>query len=159
MSKRSAGQGGVCGRVFLLLPPFGEIVLRQDSPRPSGTPLINAGGKGAVLCPSLRMTWSGAVLPALRCFFCRGRKVWKELEKVSASCYLCFFGGIFGETGFGGAFQNISEDRILRNWETVILYRYESIFCAKFVQSIWFPVDKSAGLLYYNIIPMPQARR
>ena len=49
MSKRSAGQGGVCGRVLLLLQAFGEFVLRQDSPRPSGTPLINAGGKGMVL--------------------------------------------------------------------------------------------------------------
>ena len=50
MSKRSAGQGGVCGRVLRLLQPFGEIAVRQDSPRPSGTPLINAGGaRGAVL--------------------------------------------------------------------------------------------------------------
>ena len=49
MSKRSAGQGGVCGIVFLLLQPFGEFELRLDSPRPSGTPLINAGGKGTVL--------------------------------------------------------------------------------------------------------------
>ena len=49
MSKRSAGQGGVCGGVFHLLQPSGEFVLRQDSPRPSGTPLINAGGKGIVL--------------------------------------------------------------------------------------------------------------
>ena len=48
MSKRSAGQGGVCGTVLLLLPRLGEFALRQDSPRPSGTPLINAGGKGAV---------------------------------------------------------------------------------------------------------------
>ena len=46
MSKRSAGQGGVCGTGSLLLKPFGEIAVRQDSPRPSGTPLINAGGKG-----------------------------------------------------------------------------------------------------------------
>ena len=29
--------------------PFGEFAVRQDSPRPSGTPLINAGGKGIVL--------------------------------------------------------------------------------------------------------------
>ena len=49
MSKRSAGQGGVCGRVLHLLQPFGEFAARQDSPRPSGTPLINAGGKGIVL--------------------------------------------------------------------------------------------------------------
>ena len=49
MSKRSAGQGGVCGRVLLLLQPFGEFAVRQDSPRPSGTPLINAGGKEIVL--------------------------------------------------------------------------------------------------------------
>ena len=49
MSKRSAGQGGVCGTALLLLPHFGEFVLRQSSPRPSGTPLINAGGKGLVL--------------------------------------------------------------------------------------------------------------
>ena len=46
MSKRSAGQGGVCGRVLRLLQPFGEFAVRQDSPRPSGTPLINAGGQG-----------------------------------------------------------------------------------------------------------------
>ena len=49
MSKRSAGQGGVCDTGSLLLKPFGEIAVRQDSPRPSGTPLINAGGKGIVL--------------------------------------------------------------------------------------------------------------
>ena len=49
MSKRSAGQGGVCGRVLRLLQPFGEFAVRQDSPRPSGTPLINAGGKGFLL--------------------------------------------------------------------------------------------------------------
>ena len=48
MSKRSAGQGGVCGTGSLLLKPFGEFAVRQDSPRPSGTPLINAGGKGLV---------------------------------------------------------------------------------------------------------------
>ena len=29
--------------------PFGEIAVRQDSPCPSGTPLINAGGKGFLL--------------------------------------------------------------------------------------------------------------
>ena len=46
MSKRSAGQGGVCGTGSLLLKPFGEFAVRQDSPRPSGTPLINAGGQG-----------------------------------------------------------------------------------------------------------------
>ena len=46
MSKRSAGQGGVCGTPFLFHRHFGESVLRQDSPRPFGAPpLINAGGK------------------------------------------------------------------------------------------------------------------
>ena len=49
MAKRSAGQGGVCGSVFLLMPHFGEYELRQDSPRPSGTPLINAGGKSSLI--------------------------------------------------------------------------------------------------------------
>ena len=80
MSKRSAGQGGVCGIRLLLLPHSGEFVLRQDSPRPSGTPLINAGGKGIVLA-------FGSQLVAT------------EYQEIAAACGLAMtvvVGGWFG---------------------------------------------------------------
>ena len=49
MSKRSAGQGEYAVGCCVYCNPSAKSQCGRTPPRPSGTPLINAGGKGIVL--------------------------------------------------------------------------------------------------------------